>query len=162
MKRDDLLLEQWKMSSELHRHEDRLVWQRFNYFVALTGILISGLGLVLTQNNVEAEERKIALFFISLFGLLVSVIFLLMFKRAQYYHHYRITQAKEAEKALQVDGEQVLTVYTEKLTKGAIKANPFCWIFGCISTNNLIFVLTLIVTLCWLLGFGYVVIVLSA
>jgi len=111
MDKEDLLLEQWKMASELHRHEDRLTWQRFSYFVTLTGILISGLGLVLTQKGVDPTTQEFAMFLISLFGAIVSLTFLLIFRRAYYYHIYRIKQAKAAEEKLLKDGERVLTVY---------------------------------------------------
>ena len=33
----DLLKLQWTLASEIHRHEDNLIWQRFSYFVLMIG-----------------------------------------------------------------------------------------------------------------------------
>jgi hypothetical protein len=73
-----LLFEQWKMASELQRHEDNLLWQRFSYFVTLTGVLVSGLGVVLT--NSRHPYRFLVI--ISFLGALVSLEFAFVFRRA--------------------------------------------------------------------------------
>jgi hypothetical protein len=47
MDTQDLLLEKWKMASQLHRHTDNEPWwQEFNYFVGLNSVLLSVLVFV--------------------------------------------------------------------------------------------------------------------
>lgn len=73
MDRQELLLEQWKTASELHRHEDNLAWQKFNYFITLNGILVSAFGIVLSGSVTNQIDTKIASIAISGFGAFVSL-----------------------------------------------------------------------------------------
>jgi len=148
MNKEDLLLEQWKMASELHRHEDELTWQRFSYFVTLTGILASGLGLVWTTSSMSATSFKVISIAISTFGVVISLVWSLIFKRAYMYHLYRAAQAKEAEQALQVNNERVLTLYEKGLKEQKLVRVS---IFARFPTNDLIFFLALFVTLSWII-----------
>jgi hypothetical protein len=101
MDKNDFLFEQWKMASELHKHEDNLLWQRFSYFVTLTGILASGLVIFLTADiDIEPKHQYLFLIIVSLFGAIISLAFAFIFKRAYLYHILRVCQAEEAEKRL--------------------------------------------------------------
>lgn len=150
MKKKDLLLEQWKMAAELHQREDQLLWQRFSYFVALNGILISGLGAVLTAKNATPNKQHLFLLVVSMFGSIVSLAFSSIFRRAYYYHVYRIDQADKAEEALKIRGERVLTVYIEGIDQKKVKANRFVWCFARPFTGNVVFALTLFIAVVWL------------
>ena len=44
--REQLLLEQWKLASELHRHQDSLIWNQFNYFTTFNLALFPIIGAV--------------------------------------------------------------------------------------------------------------------
>jgi hypothetical protein len=110
MDKNGFLFEQWKMASELHKHEDNLLWQRFSYFVTLTGILVSGLAIFFTADksniasdiNIDVSKYQYAFMAAaSFFGAIVSLVFASIFKRAYLYHILRICQAEEAEKKLQ-------------------------------------------------------------
>ena len=90
MNKEDLLLEQWKMASELHRHEDEHSWQRFQYYITLTGILVSALGVVWTTISISPVNTKVAICIISAFGAVTSLVSALIFKRSFMYHLYRI------------------------------------------------------------------------
>jgi len=149
MNKKDLLLEKWKLASELHRHEDTLVWARFSHFLTLMGILISGLGLLQTSILPSLYERGTAISIaISLFGILTSVIFSLIFLKSKKYQQYRVEQAKEAERALAIDGEQILDVYKSKLREQELVPISSWSLF---STYTLILVLSLFMTLIWLI-----------
>ncbi len=91
----EFLLEQWKMASELQRHEDSLTWERFSYFVTLTGFLATGYGYAFGAN----EPRFLRI--ISAGGAIISLAFACVFRRAYLYHTLRIRQASEAEQRLQ-------------------------------------------------------------
>jgi hypothetical protein len=147
MNKEDLLLEQWKMASELHRHEDEHSWQRFQYYVTLTGILVSALGVIWGTTSISPTAREIAIRIISIFGVVTSLVFALIFKRSFMYHLYRVAQAREAEEALKINNERVLTLYEKKLGEQKLIRVA---IFGRISTNDLVFYLTLMMTLFWL------------
>ena len=147
MNKEDLLLEQWKMASELHRHEDKHSWQRFQYYVTLTGILVSALGVIWGTTSISPAAREIAIRIISIFGAVTSLVSALIFKRSFMYHLYRIAQAREAEEALRINNERVLTLYEKKLGEQKLIRVA---IFGRISTNDLVFYLTIIMTLFWL------------
>lgn len=155
MNKEDLLLEQWKMASELHRHEDKHSWQRFQYYITLTGILVSVLGVIWATTSINPGDKEVAIRIISAFGALTSLVFALIFKRSSMYHLYRIAQAKEAEEALKMNNERVLTLYEKELREQ--KLVRVC-ILGRIPTSNLVFYLTIIMTLCWALLLLYSVI----
>jgi len=115
MDKNYLLLEQWKMASELHRHEDRHSWQRFQYYITLTGILVSAIGVIWTAKTIDAEAIKTAFIIISVFGAVTSFVFALIYKRSWVYHKYHIARAKETEEKLKVDDQRVLTLYEKEL-----------------------------------------------
>ena len=147
MNKEDLLLEQWKMASELHRHEDKHSWQRFQYYVTLTGILVSALGVIWGTTSISPGAREVAIRIISIFGAVTSLVSALVFKRSFMYHLYRTAQAKEAEEALRINNERVLTLYEKDLGEQKLIGVS---IFGRISTNDLVFYLTSFMTLFWL------------
>ncbi len=68
------------------------------------------------------------------------------------YHLYRIAQAKEAEEALKINSERVLTLYEKELGEQKLVRVS---IFGRPSSNDLVFYLTVFVTLCWAALFMY-------
>jgi hypothetical protein len=147
MNKNDLLLEKVKLASELHRHEDTLVWARFSHFLTFMGILISGLGLLQTSilPSLQGKGKAISIA-ISAFGVLTSVIFSLIFLKSKKIQRYRVEQAKEAGRALAIDGEQVLDVYNLELDEQ--KLVPVSSL-SLISTYKLMLVLSLFMTLIW-------------
>lgn len=147
MNKEDLLLEQWKMASELHRHEDRHAWQRFQYYVTLTGILVSALSVIWGTASITPGVREIAIRIVPMFGAVTSLVSALIFKRSYMYHLYRIAQAREAEEALRIDNERVLTLYEKDLREQKLVRVS---IFGRIPTSHLVVFLTSFMTLVWL------------
>jgi hypothetical protein len=125
MDEKDFLCEQWKMAAELHRHEDNLLWQRFSYFVTLTGILASGLAILLTADEGKSEiikdYRYLFLAAVSFFGASISLAFTFIFRRAYLYHILRICQAEQAEIRL----EKLLDDKTPPSEKEEISSSQF-------------------------------------
>jgi len=135
------------MASELHRHEDEHSWQKFQYFITLTGIIISATAVVWTSTSVSPNATKIAISIISGFGFITSCVFSLVFKRSQMFHLYRSAQAREVEENLKINNERVLTLYEKNIKEQKlIKVS----IFGRVSTNDINFYLPLFFALCWL------------
>jgi hypothetical protein len=158
-----LLLEQWKMASELHRHEDNLLWQRFSYFVTLTGILATGLGIILTidKNTIEPKYQYFFLVLLSFFGAIISLVFASVFRRTYIYHLLRAAQAEEAERKgpgkSQEASECFLPVYGKKfdeilpkvLAKYSVKYTRCTRFFVGPATNDVIFRLSVFMALAW-------------
>ncbi len=93
------LLEQWKMAHRLHKHEDDLTWQKFNYFVAANGILISVLGANWQALAIGGNLKPVGQL-MSSFGFVVSVGWVVAQWRGLGYMILRIHQAREAEDAI--------------------------------------------------------------
>lgn len=112
MQKEDLLLEKWKVASELHRHEDNLIWQKFGHYVTINGALIALLG-VIWSGSIPAQhnELKFATIVLSIFALIFSVVWTLFQARGTLYQRYRIEQVKEAEEALTLGGQRILDLY---------------------------------------------------
>lgn len=111
MDKRDLLLEQWKTASEIHRHEDNLTWQKFNYFVAVNGLLLSVLIVNWKDLASSSNLREVGLS-TSIFGAFISVVWFLVQWRGALYQMYWIRLAKKAEEDLgAIDKERVLSVY---------------------------------------------------
>lgn len=115
--RQQLLLEQWKMASGLYRHIDNITWQAASYFIAIDGILLGVLGAVTTSAapGRYASLLKVVLVAIPVFGALISWVWAVVQKRTQLYHSYRLAQARQAEEALIVDRERVLTLHEKSI-----------------------------------------------
>jgi hypothetical protein len=149
MDRQDLLLEKWKMASQLHRHTDNETWQKFNYFVGLNGVLLSVLVFVWSDSPSALDQTKVIVSLLtSLFGAVVSLVWAITQKRGQHYQRYRIAQAKEAERALKIDGVQVLDVYEKDLNEQELVPVS---IFGRLSTYVLVFYLAISTLAIWML-----------
>ena len=99
MDKDDLLLEQWRMASELHRHMDDIIWRRFDYFVGLNVVLLSALGYI---SHIETETwlKPVASVLLPLLGIFVSDKWSRIHARGQQYHILRKLQAENRERAL--------------------------------------------------------------
>lgn len=145
--KNNLLLEQWKMAVELHKHEDNLIWQKFNYFVAIHGILVSAMLILVSSTGTEVEPivgKGIIAITASLFGFISSVAWFLIQYRGKLYQNLRVEQAKKVEKELKVDGEQVLTLYNEwpKSPKWSKSAQGVAlWLIGLFGLLWLIFLI---------------------
>jgi hypothetical protein len=157
------ILEQWKMAADLHKNEDKLTWQRFSYFVTLTGLLISGLGLVISQNAGESETEEFA-FLVSFFGIIVSGIFVCIFSRSRFYQRYRIAQARTLEAEYWGDSKPTLLIYEKDGIETFIEQDRRVglknFLFqksGSHSTHELIIFLSLFVTIVWCAIGGYCV-----
>jgi len=96
MKKDQLLLEQWKIASELNRHEDNLTWNKFYYLVSINGILVTVLATLYSYSHIDIYVKLV----ISFMGILVSFILTYIIRRGKFYQSYRIAQAREIENAL--------------------------------------------------------------
>jgi len=119
--KEELLLEQWKMASELHRHMDNMAWQRFNYFTATNGVLLAALGAIAASEGFNGNPPPCLLrmmtIAIPILGAFASSIWYFIQKRGQGYHHYRGIQAKQTEEALKIDGERILNLYEKNLNE---------------------------------------------
>jgi hypothetical protein len=146
MNKEDLLLEQWKMASELHRHEDNLTWQRFSYMVTINGVLASAVGIIWSTSTKLFNQRD-AFILISLFGIITSLVFTFILRRAFMYQKYRITQAKQTEKKLLINDKQILNLYEFGLEEQKLIRVSHLAKF---STNNLISFLSLLFVLFWI------------
>jgi len=151
MNKEELLLEQWKIASELHRHEDNLTWNRFNYFVILNGILLSIFSAISSGaagNHIDIKRVSILL---SVVGVLTSLIWFLMQVRGKLYHRYRNEQAKDTERQLLINGERVLTLYEVGLDKQQLfRIHPLARRLMFLSTHNVVLLLSLVAFALWL------------
>jgi len=119
--KEKLLLEQWKVASELHRHMDNMAWQRFNYFTAANGVLLAALGAIAVSKASNGSSTpcllKVITIAIPILGTFISLMWYFIQKRGQGYHHYRTLQAKRTEEALLIDDEWVLDLYEKSLNQ---------------------------------------------
>jgi hypothetical protein len=117
--KEDLLLEEWKTASELHRHMNDMIWQRFRHFVTVNGVLLSALAVSwsgITPNSAPTQSTlSFASAVLSAFGLDFSIVWLFIQIRGDMYQRYRFAQARRAEEQLIVDNERVLTLYENPL-----------------------------------------------
>jgi len=168
-KKEQLLLEQLQIASELHRHMDNMIWQRFNYFIALNGLLLSALTVIWFS---RADKTPLGLGLaitaaIALFGGFVSFVWSRIQKRAQLYHRLRSTQAELAEGALiesvlnqadMTEDQWVLQIYVQGFLKQCkdIKQYKDVWKVRCsrcgkTSTNELVFTLSMVLSALWVI-----------
>jgi hypothetical protein len=152
--KEDLLLEQWKMASELHRHMDNMIGQRFHHFVTVNGILLSALGVIWSRIAPGANQSTIVLASaaISGFGLVFSLAWCFIHKRGYKFHRYRKAQARRAEEQLIVDNGRVLSLYEKPLNKQ--KLIPV-GIFERVPTYSIVLVLAILLTVMWLITMVY-------
>jgi ABC-type multidrug transport system fused ATPase/permease subunit len=158
--REQLLLEQWKMASQLHQHMDNVVWRRASYFVAVNGILLAILGSIASVTAFMYGTPlllRVILVAVPFFGALISWVWAVVQKRAQLYRYYRTAQAKQAEEALTVNGERVLTLHEKNLNEQELddpyldKFKPYLdesWI-GKMRTHDLVSAIAIILTTVW-------------
>jgi hypothetical protein len=160
MDKADVLLEQWKVASELHRHMDKMAWQRFNYFIAINGLLLSTLGAIATSSAFNDKDPPLPLRVMTIaipaFGTFVSLIWNLIQKRGQLYHHYMGIQARQIEEALRINGERVLNLYEKNLNEQELISVPKFKRYlksrrGKWRTHSLIGSVALFLTVAWLL-----------
>ena len=116
--KSELLLEQWKLASQLHRHEDDITWRRVQYFLALNGTLMTVVGVL--WNNILSSNEDELIFItiaISLFGVLTCALWAFAQERARMYHFTWIQKAKECERLLLAEGETepTLSLYSKQL-----------------------------------------------
>jgi len=149
MDREHLLLEKWKLASALHQHTDNETWEKFRHFVGLNGVLLSVLVVVWSGTPSGFDKTKVLVsLLISFYGAIVSLVWAITQRRGQLYQRYRIAQAKQAERALQIDGAQVLDVYDKDLNEQQLIRMPT---FGGLSTYALIFCLAILTVAIWAL-----------
>lgn len=126
-----VLLEQWKALSELHRHQDGLIWQQFNYFTAFNIALLSGLALLWSQEpqliNAIALSKDIAVL-----GLIVGLAWLFAQGRQQAYQTHWFNQVKEVERRLSDVDRAFHCAYVAKLARPEFISSPpwgaFAWL----------------------------------
>ena len=149
MTKNDVLLEQWKLASELHRHEDNLSWQKMNYFVAINGALFAIVGV---SGLTRPETLGVGGGLLAVFGIVVSVVWCLTQGRGAYYQHYRIQQARVAEERLLVNNERVLDLYERGLgDQELVRVPRLCRV----PTQRLMVVLGVAVAVLWLFILAY-------
>ena len=150
MDKNDLLLEQWKMSIDLYKHEADLAMKKFNYFIAINGILISSFVYSWTF---AAEKKEINFtpfgVSISFFGIMINFIWMLTQYRGRIYQAYRVNQADQAEINLKINDERVLDLFKTKLEEQTISERPNKYIT--IGTNKLILYLAGLLSYIWLI-----------
>lgn len=98
MDREQLLVEQWRLLSEIARHEDNLSWQKFGYGVVINGALLGALTISPTLLN--AADSPVRMLFPAL-GVVVCGLWHLMQSRVREYQKLRLEQAKEVETVLE-------------------------------------------------------------
>jgi len=170
-KRQLLLLEQLKIASELHRHMDHMIWQRFNYFIALNGLLLSALTVIWfsTADKTPLGFGLAITAVIALFGGFVSFVWSKIQKRAQLYHRLRTTQARTAERASiesilnqadTTEDQWMLEIYRYKGVEEHEDIKSICCSrFGMTPTNDLVFTLSMILLALWVIIFVLVLVV---
>ncbi|HPG42119.1 MAG TPA: hypothetical protein PLP19_07910 [bacterium] len=89
-----LLLEKWKMAQKFIEHEDNMTWQKFNYFIAINGILISVMITKWKDLTIPFINIINVGGIISLFGLIISLVWLNVQWRGKHFHELYIKQAK--------------------------------------------------------------------
>jgi hypothetical protein len=158
--REQLLLEQWKMASQLHQHMDNMAWRRASYFVAVNGVLLGVLGIVVAEFTFSYRYPLFlgaAFVAIPFFGALISWVWAVVQKRVQLYHGYRLAQARQAEEALTMDGERVLTLLEKTLNEQELgdpylkRFKPYLsesWV-GKMRTQGLWFTMAIILATIW-------------
>lgn len=164
-KKEQLLLEQLKIASELHRHMDHMIWQRFNYFIALNGLLLSAL-TVIWFSRADKTPLGFGLAItavIALFGGFVSFVWSKIQKRAQLYHRLRTTQARTAERALiesvlnqadTTEDQWMREIYGYKGFEEHKDIKSICCSrFGMTSTNDFVFTLSMTLLALWVIIF---------
>ena len=119
---EQLLLEQWKTASELHRHMDNVTWQRFNFFMATNGVLLAALAALAGSGKLSAHPCPPLLTVLAIaipgIGALLSIVAFFVQKRGQFYHYYRCRQAKLTEEALaSLIGRRLLWLYERSLNE---------------------------------------------
>jgi len=145
--REQLLLRQWEVASELHRHEGSLAWQKFNIFIAVNGILLTVLAVVWSREHASYCALRVPSIAICFFGALTSIIWGLLQRRGQLYQNYRIAQAREAEGLILVEGDQVLNLYQKGLNEQKLVPPPRVCRFG---THTLVVLLSVVMGAVWL------------
>jgi hypothetical protein len=118
-----VLLEQWKAISELHRHQDGLIWQQFNYFTALNIALISGQALLWSQQTTAPNAVTISKG-IAILGLIVGLSWLFAQGRQQAYQTHWFNQVKEIEFRLSTVDRAFHCTYHAKLSKSEYLSSP--------------------------------------
>lgn len=98
--RSKLLLEQWKMASELHRHMDQMAWQSLSYFAALNGALLSAFLVILSNKSLSIRGKEFSGLCIAVFAAAASLVWSKVHKRMGLYHCLRSRQANAKEQAL--------------------------------------------------------------
>jgi hypothetical protein len=150
MDKNDLLLEQLKLAAEMHRSQDDLMWQRFNAFVTLTGILLSGLGIILAADRVSSGNKQIATAIFSFLGFIGSFTFASVLRRVYLYHSHRIGQAAEAEKQLATGLGGKSRVYVKGIDeKPDDEHRLIWWLFSRWRTGNVVLFFILLVLIGW-------------
>jgi len=159
--KEELLLEQWKMASELHRHMDDMAWQRFNYFIATNGLLLTALGAIGKDAFDQASTLPLRVLTIAIpmIGFLVSIVWSSIQRRGQHYQYYRCAQVRQAEEALRIDGERILSLYQKNLNEQNLIAVPK---WAKLRTHSLMFWLALLFAGVWGLSIPFLVYILSS
>lgn len=106
-----LLLEQWKLASALHRHIDTQILSQLNYFIGFNLALFTLLGGALSL--LDFVPSLVIILALSVLGVFISNNWYRSHIRQVAYHSYRVLQARETEKLLLIDGEQILTLYAK-------------------------------------------------
>jgi len=129
----ELLFEQWKVASELHRHEDNLTWQKVNYFIAVLGALLTAYFVL--GNGLPLCDQIRARFYWAVFGLAVSILWLVVHVRGSLYHTLRINQALEIEKILGSGGQpDILNLYSKGQITETERDKTANWVLRCVTT----------------------------
>ena len=110
---DKLLIEQWKLASELQKHEDNLSWGKFQYFTAFNSALLAALAF-LQDNDLEDSFLFIV---IPVLGFALSVSWRFVHERGRAYHKSWIEIAKKSEEQLSENLENKLILYSLTLEK---------------------------------------------
>ena len=160
MNSDDLLLEQWRIASELHRHMDDIIWRRFDYFVGLNVVLMGALGYV-WQIETDAWLTIVASVLLPVLGIFISDKWSRIHAHGQLYHILRKLQAENREKALverlelncpTIGGrEDLLTVYgsTPEDLPDTIRNEIEHGVFGETHTLDVVFKISRCLVLVW-------------
>lgn len=117
---EELFLEQWKLASELQRHEDVLTWGKFQHFTTLLTALVGVLGY-LWLNVDRTKFFEIGMIVAGL-GIILSFAWLITHERGRMYQTHWIDTAKDAE--FGIIGERMeinLTLYSRMDFEGKPK-----------------------------------------
>ncbi|TET90338.1 MAG: hypothetical protein E3J35_06870 [Methanomassiliicoccales archaeon] len=114
----DLMLKDHDWLVNLHIFQLRQTWQTFYFFLIMNGIVVSALAFLLTAEIGAWEDLKgVALFGLGILGIFLCFVWFYLIGRGFRNAIFWLEKAKDIEKEIQIDGEQILRTYSLDMKK---------------------------------------------